>query len=350
MKNIAEFSQQYEIDYSQPLPAKGLGSVYRAKDQNEKIWALKVLELHPNFDNGLFGRLYEQAKKLEHPNLLPYEAVHVFREEDVVQYYILMAYCSGGDWASRSQNLSEEEKRQLLQELLKLLIYLEKEGHSLQNLKLEHLLFKEKETLNWQFINYGAKESLPNYFHLDYAYLAPEQLQGQGMGAAVDIWAFGVLLTAFWTGQLPFGQKSPQQTNAKIKNRILKGELPRELLRRLPLELRYLVEGCLQKEPTQRWASFEALAEAWEAGPPEDFVQTWRPKDQQEPSVLDTLAYMGQAAEEQVNEKVEEEQSEKTPFLQRKFKRKKSKPITIWEILLWLGGALLLGYCISSWT
>lgn len=348
MENIAEFSQQYEIDYGQPLPAKGLGSVYRAKDQNEKIWALKVLELHPNFDNGLFGRLYERAKKLEHPNLLPYEAIHVFREEDVVQYYILMEYCSGGDWASRSQQLSEEEKRQLLQELLKLLIYLEKEGHCLQNLKLEHLLFKEEESLDWQLINYGAKESLPNYFHLDYAYLAPEQLQGQAMGSAVDIWAFGVLLTAFWTGQLPFGQKSPQQTNAKIKNRILKGELPRELLRRLPLDLRYLVEGCLQKEPAQRWASFEALAAAWELGPAEDYAQTWQAAPAAEVSVLETLAYMGQEAEE--GPKEEEEQSEKTPFLQRKFKRKKSKPITIWEVLLWLGGALVLGYCISSWT
>ena len=348
MKNIAEFSQQYEIDYARPLPARGLGSVYRVKDQEEQLLALKVLELHPNFDDGLFGRLYEEAKKLEHPHLLPYQAVHIFREEEVVQYYILMDYCAGGDWASRRSQLTAEEKLGLLQELLKLLIFLEKEGHCLQNLKLEHLLFKEEEALDWQLINYGAKESLPNYFHLDYAYLAPEQLQGQAIGPPADIWAFGVLLTAFWTGQLPFGQKSPQQTNAKIKNRILSGELPRELLRRLPLELRYLVEGCLQKEPAKRWPSFEALAAAWETGPAKDYAQSWEAAPAAEVSVLETLAYMGQEAEKAAAPKEEEEQSEKTPFLERKFKRQKSKPITIWEILLWLGGALALGYYLSS--
>jgi predicted Ser/Thr protein kinase len=84
------------------------------------------------------------------------------------------------------------------------------------------------------------------------AYMAPEQVRGQGVTAAVDIFSWASTMVYAATGQPPFGQ----DTIPAVINRILSEE---PSLDALPGELRELVRVCLAKEPEQRPHARELL-------------------------------------------------------------------------------------------
>ncbi|MEV0196183.1 protein kinase [Nonomuraea sp. NPDC050691] len=84
------------------------------------------------------------------------------------------------------------------------------------------------------------------------AYMAPEQLAGQAVGPAADVFAWGSVLVFAATGTPPFGDDSLPA----VINRILRAE-PR--LGELPQSLRAAVTRCLAKEPGARPAMHEVL-------------------------------------------------------------------------------------------
>ncbi|GAA2075764.1 serine/threonine-protein kinase [Actinomadura alba] len=84
------------------------------------------------------------------------------------------------------------------------------------------------------------------------AYMAPEQVRGQGITPAVDIFSWASTMVYAATGSAPFGQ----DTIPAVVNRILNEEPP---LDSLPAELRELVRACLAKEPEQRPHARELL-------------------------------------------------------------------------------------------
>jgi len=78
------------------------------------------------------------------------------------------------------------------------------------------------------------------------AYMAPEQARGQhDVGRRADIWAFGVVLYEMLTGQQLF----QGSTISDILAAVLKVEPD---LSAAPVEVRPLLERCLQKEPQKR--------------------------------------------------------------------------------------------------
>jgi serine/threonine protein kinase len=97
------------------------------------------------------------------------------------------------------------------------------------------------------------------------AYMSPEQLRGDRITAASDIYSFGVVLFEMATGTLPFDDRD------LIKAAMLKasGE-PIPVRTRVPdIDHRWevAIDRCLEKDPERRFASADALA-AWVHGPP----------------------------------------------------------------------------------
>ncbi|MCA9707636.1 MAG: serine/threonine protein kinase, partial [Myxococcales bacterium] len=94
------------------------------------------------------------------------------------------------------------------------------------------------------------------------AYMAPEQAAGARVEAAVDVYALGVLLHEVLTGVLPFASLGPEgMLLAKVSSPApsvasVRGDLPAELV--------MLVDQCLAREPHQRPASADAVAERLE--------------------------------------------------------------------------------------
>jgi serine/threonine protein kinase len=91
------------------------------------------------------------------------------------------------------------------------------------------------------------------------AYMAPEQLAGERVTAAADMWSWAVSMTFAGTGKLPFTGESL----TAMAFAILHGE---PSVGRLPEPLGSLVHRCLNKDPAARPSARDALSELVAAG------------------------------------------------------------------------------------
>ena len=91
------------------------------------------------------------------------------------------------------------------------------------------------------------------------AYMAPEQLAGERVTAAADMWSWAVSMTFAGTGKLPFTGESL----TAMAFAILHGE---PSVGRLPEPLGCLVRRCLNKDPAARPSARDALSELVAAG------------------------------------------------------------------------------------
>ncbi len=95
------------------------------------------------------------------------------------------------------------------------------------------------------------------------AYMAPEQVAADPLaGAAMDLYAFGVMAYEMLTGKPPFTDRAPQAIMAAHIT-----ELPVPLGRArpdLPSALTQLVMRCLEKDPLARYESAAAIVELLE--------------------------------------------------------------------------------------
>jgi predicted Ser/Thr protein kinase len=91
------------------------------------------------------------------------------------------------------------------------------------------------------------------------AYMAPEQLAGERVSAAADMWSWAVSMTFAGTGKLPFTGDSL----TAMAFAILHGE---PSVGRLPEPLGSLVRRCLNKDPAGRPSARDALSELVAAG------------------------------------------------------------------------------------
>jgi len=91
-------------------------------------------------------------------------------------------------------------------------------------------------------------------------YMSPEQLRGRSVDHRTDIFSLGVILYEMATGQRPFSG----DTSVELSSSILR-DSPKpviELRPELPTGLHRIVDRCLLKEPTERYASAGDLRQA----------------------------------------------------------------------------------------
>jgi len=89
------------------------------------------------------------------------------------------------------------------------------------------------------------------------AYMAPEQLKGEAVEGTADIFSLGCILYEMVTSKRPFQRRSGAATIAAI----LKDDVPRdELAEAVPPEFQRVIEGCVEKNPLQRFQSARDLA------------------------------------------------------------------------------------------
>jgi serine/threonine-protein kinase len=101
-------------------------------------------------------------------------------------------------------------------------------------------------------------------------YAAPEQLAGEPITAAVDLYALGVILHELLTGQRPFqgSRKISDRTDAaRASSQIESGHAayvgglePKQLRRALSGDLDAIIAKALQSDPARRYHSAEAFA------------------------------------------------------------------------------------------
>jgi hypothetical protein len=96
------------------------------------------------------------------------------------------------------------------------------------------------------------------------AYMAPEQVEGEEVGAPADLYALGVVLYEMVSGTLPFVGETPLAT--AVKRLRAEPTSPRRLVPALDDHWEAAIMRCLSREPGQRLPSGKAVVEALESG------------------------------------------------------------------------------------
>lgn len=176
--------------------------------------------------------------------------------------YFILEYCPGGELffhLSRAARFSEGRCRFYAQEILLAIEYLHSQNILYRDLKPENVLLDGDGHV--KISDFGlSKEGISDNVSAKSIcgtpeYLAPEILDRQGHGKAVDWYSFGALIYEMLTGLPPYYTKDRE----KLFERIRRGEL--QFPSYVSPTARSLLEGLLCRDPAQRLGSIADAAE-----------------------------------------------------------------------------------------
>jgi serine/threonine-protein kinase len=249
-----------------------MGIVYQARDpQIGRMVALKTVSLRgqePEEQQEFRQRFLREAQaagRLQHSGLVAiYDAGEDQESHDP---YIVLEYVPGDTLhriLAREKKLPLPQALQLAEEIAQALDYAHTQGVVHRDIKPANILITEDG--HAKIADFGiarlnlAHFTVPGQVLGTPAYMAPEQLTGEGVDSRSDIFSLGVLLYAMVTGHSPFQGNSATTVCFKVVNRE---PLPASALDMdLPRALDGVISRAMAKDPTQRFQRGSDLARA----------------------------------------------------------------------------------------
>jgi WD40 repeat protein/tRNA A-37 threonylcarbamoyl transferase component Bud32 len=245
----------------------GMGVVYKARQiRLNRLCAVKILlpEKHTGAEaRARFLAEAETIARLDHPNIVQ---IYDLGEHEGLAYF-QMEYIEGGSLARRLDGTPwvPEPAARMVAQLARAVA----EAHRLEivhrDLKPGNVLFKDDDTP--KVVDFGLAKSLETDSKLTQSgvfigtpsYAAPEQVDGQAVDKAVDMYALGAIFYHMLTGRPPFQAATVFQTLDQVKT--ADPVPPSRLQPGLPRDAETIVLKCLEKDPHHRYADVAALAE-----------------------------------------------------------------------------------------
>lgn len=233
------------------------GKVFLVREhKTREMFALKVLRK----DNIIKRNQVEHTRTersvlgyVKHPFIVGLKMA--FQSKD--KLYFVLDYCAGGELffhLSKVGKFSESRAAFYAAEIVLALEYIHQLDIVYRDLKPENVLLDARGHV--RLTDFGlSKEGITNSssgansFCGTPEYLAPEILNRQGHGRAVDWWSLGALLYEMLTGLPPFYCRDREKLFEKIRRGHL--DYPRSLSARS----QSLLMGLLTKDPTKRLGS-----------------------------------------------------------------------------------------------
>jgi serine/threonine-protein kinase len=247
----------------------GMGIVFLARDVAlDRPVAIKLLPPEMAAQPALrdrFVREAQMAAKLSHPNIVPIFAVD--RVDDFV--FFVMAYVEGETLGHRLQSrgpLTPAEGTRTIQEVAWALAYAHLRGIVHRDIKPDNILLEDA-TGRALVSDFGiarrtdASGGTAVGEVLGTAqYMSPEQATGEPADGRSDLYALGVVGFYALSGRLPF---EAADVPALLAMHITRPAPPLATVAPgVPGKLAQAVDRCLAKEPSARFQTGEALAEA----------------------------------------------------------------------------------------
>jgi serine/threonine-protein kinase len=275
------FSDRYRLDLF--LASGGMGEVWRATDiALGRVVAVKVLLPAVLSDPSLAERFRAEARTLasfHHPNIVD---VYDFGEHptgDGAVAYLVMAYVDGVPLSQRiasAGRLPVAETLSIVAQVAEALHAAHANGVVHRDVKPANLLVRADGTV--VLVDFGVARStaLTANTNADgvpgtVLYMAPEQISGQQVTAATDVYALGAVAYHCLAGHPPFDGTAALQVALQHLHDTLP-PLPMDI----PEPVQALVSRALAKDPGDRHPSAAALAadarasaEHWTGAPPQ---------------------------------------------------------------------------------
>lgn len=259
-----------DYDLLEEIAHGGMGVVYKARQRSlNRVVAVKVL-LAGQFAEPEFVQRFraeaEAAARLQHPNIV---AIHEIGEQEGYQYFS-MDYVEGKNLAQIRHELGTpgvnfQRCALWVRTMAEAVHYAHQRGIIHRDLKPANILVDAQDQPH--ITDFGLAKRFLETTDLTVTgqvlgspnYLPPEQAAGKPAGPAGDVYSLGAILYHLLTGRPPF----EGETLTGVLKQVLEAEpvSPRLLNPSIPRDLATMAQKCLEKEPSRRYASAQALAD-----------------------------------------------------------------------------------------
>jgi serine/threonine-protein kinase len=258
-----------EYSIERELGRGGMGIVYLAREVRlAREVAIKVLPPALASDperRAQFLREAQMAAGLSHPNIVPIH--HVDETQGFV--YFVMAYIAGETLAERVAQrgpLPPHQAGRVLREVAWALTYAHSNNLVHRDIKADNILLEQATeralVTDFGIANVADVDARTHDGHIAGSphYASPEQIAGQPIDAASDLYSLGIVGFLALTGRLPFDAPTTREVIAMHLN--TRPPSITSLAPTVPPKLAQLVERCLAKRPDGRPTSAAVFAEA----------------------------------------------------------------------------------------
>lgn len=241
----------------------GMGVVYLAEDRRlDRRVALKFLSSRLSSDPSARKRLLREARaasRLDHPNIC---TVYDVGEADDGRPYVAMAFYEGPTVDEKLSDgpLPIADAVEIARQTAAGLEQAHRQGVIHRDVKPSNLLVEADGVV--RILDFGVAK-LAGATATDSGvrlgtpvYMAPEQILGEPVSPASDLWSLGVVLFQMLAGKRPFSGKNEMTAIYEILN-----EAPPPLADFIdaPKHLQTVIDRLLQKSPADRYPGADAL-------------------------------------------------------------------------------------------
>ncbi len=248
-----------------------MGVVYKARDpQIDRLVAVKTVSMwgQDREEETEFRLRFmneaQAAGRLHHAGIV--SIFDVGENPENQDPYIVLEYVSGESLnriLAREKKLPLARALKLAEEIAEALEYAHAQGVVHRDIKPGNILVTEDG--HAKIADFGiaklnlAHFTLPGRVMGTPAYMAPEQLSGEGVDGRSDLFSLGVILYAMVTGHSPFQGNSATTVCFKVANREPVAASAFDL--DVPQELDDVISRAMAKDPEQRYQSGAEFAE-----------------------------------------------------------------------------------------